>query len=188
MTVKICSTLLQVVLSIIISSSSCADPEISPFEENRQREYRKRGYSWPVPEYVPDTEGWKKLFDHRFRQVAEIQSDSNRYEGYAQTISAALVQPNFTQYGFGLARAPDDLMQDLRQAIRDGLEKGPREEQNLAVIDGESRPWFIDRKDLTTRVRRALVISLEFELYLWIAKIVLTTHNDFPSTDQSGAK
>ena len=51
---------------------------------------------------------------------------------------------NFTEFGFGLARAPDDLMEALRQGIRDGLEKGPRLEQSVEVIEG-LQPWFIDR-------------------------------------------
>jgi hypothetical protein len=40
-------------------------------EKERLLEYHKRGYTWPM-EYVPDTPGWKRLMDHRFRQAAEI--------------------------------------------------------------------------------------------------------------------
>ena len=119
-------------------------------EEDRLQEYRKRHYTWP-PKYVPNTEGWKKLFDHRFRQVAEIDDRGKRYEGYLQSINAAVVAPNFTEYGFGLTRAPDDLMVELRQGIRDGLAKGPRLENKVEVIDGD-QPWFIDRPDLTQLV------------------------------------
>ena len=89
--------------------------------------------------------------EHRFRQVAEIEDDQDRFEGYAQTITAAFLQPNFTQFGFGLARAPDELMQALRQGIQDGLEAGPRLEGDIPVIHGDF-PWFIDRPDLTQRV------------------------------------
>lgn len=57
--------------------------------------------------------------------------------------------------GFGLARAPDDLMEALRQGIRDGVAKGPRLEGSLEVIEG-GQPWFIDRPDLTKRVLKEL--------------------------------
>jgi hypothetical protein len=120
-------------------------------EHERIAEFHKRNYTWPPTKYVPDTPGWKKLFDHRFRQVAEIENTNKRYEGYLQSVNAALVAPNFTEYGFGLARAPDDLMEALRQGIRDGLEKGPELEPVVEVIDGD-QPWFIDRPDLTQRV------------------------------------
>jgi len=128
-------------------------------EEDRLQEYRKRHYTWP-PKYVPNTEGWKKLFDHRFRQVAEIDDRGKRYEGYLQSINAAVVAPNFTEYGFGLTRAPDDLMVELRQGIRDGLAKGPRLENKVEVIDGD-QPWFIDRPDLTQLVLDKLQVYSE---------------------------
>jgi hypothetical protein len=120
-------------------------------EHERMAEYAKRNYSWPLSEYVPNTPGWKNLCEHRFRQVAEIDGWDARYEGYLQTINSALMAPNFTEHGFGLARAPDDLMESLRQGIRDGLDKGPRLESQIKVIEGLT-PWFIDRPDLTQRV------------------------------------
>jgi hypothetical protein len=126
---------------------------LTDWEEERMAEYHKRNYTWPIPQYVPQTLGWRKLMDHRFRQAAEIEDSQHRYEAYAQTVSAALVQPNFTRYGFGLARAPEPLMVELRQAIHDGLATGtPREELGSEVIEGPNKPWFIDRPDLTTRV------------------------------------
>lgn len=118
-------------------------------EDERMVEYHKRNHTWP-PNYVPKNEGWKKLMDHRFRQIDEME-DSDRYEAYVQTINAAVVAPNFTEFGFGLARAPDDLMEALRQGIHDGLEAGPEFETSVEVIKGDP-PWFINRPDLTQRV------------------------------------
>jgi hypothetical protein len=57
--------------------------------------------------------------------------------------------------GFGLARAPEDLMVALRKGIREGVEKGPRLEREIEVIEGD-QPWFIDRPDLTKRVLKEL--------------------------------
>lgn len=87
----------------------------------------------------------------RLRQVEEIQDPQDRFEGFAQTLSAGLIQPNYTKYGFGLARAPEELMVALRKGIQDGLAAGPKEEYYIPVIGGQ-RPWFISRPDLTKRV------------------------------------
>lgn len=72
-----------------------------------------------------------------------------------QLINSALVAPNFTELGFGMARAPEDLMQALRKGVHDGLKAGPRLESYVDVIDGD-QPWFIDREDLTQRVLEEL--------------------------------
>jgi hypothetical protein len=135
-------------LAVATSPSGLVDGLV---ESERIEEYHKRNYTWPPKEYVPNTPGWKKLFDHRFRQIAEIDDIGKRYNGYIQTASAAMVIPNFTEYGFGLARAPDDLMEALRLGIREGLSAGPELEPAVAIVDGD-RPMFIDRPDLTQRV------------------------------------
>jgi hypothetical protein len=135
-------------LAFAASPSGLVDGQL--LESERVEEYHNHGHTWP-PKYVPSNPGWKELFDHRFRQVAEIDDVGRRYEGYLQSVNAAVVAPNFTEFGFGLARAPDDLMEALRQGIRDGLEKGPELEGTIEVIDGD-QPWFIDRPDLTKRV------------------------------------
>ncbi|CAJ1934156.1 unnamed protein product [Cylindrotheca closterium] len=129
----------------------------SETEEERIAARLERGYQWPPSDsdYKPNTPGWKKLFEHRLRQVEEMEDKSSRFEAYVQTLSASIVQPNFTEHGFGLARAPDDLMDALRQGIYDGLKAGPREEAHYPAIAGK-RPWFIDRPDLMTRVLKEL--------------------------------
>jgi hypothetical protein len=126
-------------------------------EIERMAEYRARNHTWPprVRDYIPPTEGWRNLMEHRLRQVQEIDNLDQRYEGYVQTLNAALVAPNFTTYGFGLARAPDDLMEALRSGIRDGVAEGPSLEPVVEVIEGD-QPWFIDRPDLTQRVLKEL--------------------------------
>jgi hypothetical protein len=122
-------------------------------EEERLVQYHLRNYTWPPQHYVPDTPGWKNLYEHRFRQISEIDSSSKRYEAYVQSVNAAYVTPNFTEYGFGIARAPEDLMQTLREGIRKGLDEGEyRLEKSVEVIEGTDTPWFIDRPDLTQRV------------------------------------
>jgi hypothetical protein len=122
------------------------------YESDRLVEYERRNYSWPPGAYVPDTPGWRSLMEERFEQIRRMDRSGDRYEGYLQTVHSALLAPNFTELGFGLARAPEGLMADLRRGIRDGIEAGPGEEGTVDVIGGPHRPWFIEREDLTQRV------------------------------------
>ena len=41
-------------------------------EEFRMAEYHKRNYTWPLPEFRPNTEGWKKLMTDRLAQIQEL--------------------------------------------------------------------------------------------------------------------
>mmetsp|Transcript_21152 Transcript_21152/g.43528 ORF Transcript_21152/g.43528 Transcript_21152/m.43528 type:complete len:394 (-) Transcript_21152:155-1336(-) len=141
----------MMLFGVALFSTLVIVPTYGRTEEERVLKYHELNHTWPPEKFLPDTPGWRKLFEHRLRQVAEIEDRSDRFEGFAQTLSAGLLQKNFTEHGFGLARAPESLMVDLRQAIREGVEKGPRLETHINAIT-EPRPWFIDRPDLTKRV------------------------------------
>ena len=91
---------------------------------------------------------------NRLQQVAELEDSGARHEGYYQTVYAAMIVPNYTEFGFGLAKCPDDLLRDLQKGIHDGLEN-PSFEQNGQLILGP-QPWFIHRPDLTNRVLNEL--------------------------------
>jgi len=65
---------------------------------------------------------------------------------------SAIVAPNFTENGWGLTRAPQELVNELRQAIKDGLPNAGQEGK-IDVIEGAQQPLFIRRPDLTNRVR-----------------------------------
>jgi len=123
-------------------------------ESERVAEYHKRNYTWPLSNYMPNTAGWKKLMESRFRQVQEIKNRGQRYEGYIQTMHSAFLVPNFTEHGFGLARCPEPLISDLRKGIQDGLATAGFESE-VPVIEGPI-PWFIKRPDLTERVLHEL--------------------------------
>ena len=134
-------------VSIIISLCLLAVRQVSGghTEAERVAEYHKRNYTWPLTnEFIPNTKGWRDLMQHRLRQISEIEDSSDRFEGFAQTLSAAVLQPNFTEHGFGLVRAPEDLMVALREGVRKGVEEGPAEEKYINAISGD-RPWFIHR-------------------------------------------
>jgi len=162
-------------------------------EEERLAHYYKKNYTWPINKFIPDTPGWSKLMQHRLRQVEEIEDRQDRFEGFVQTLSASFIQKNYTEYGFGLARAPEDLMVALRQGIQDGLANGPELERSIDAIT-EPRPWFIKRPDLTKRVLTELqhysetwvgmeltpVIAYGFRLYR--NQSSLYVHVDKPET------
>lgn len=141
-----------IVIAVIIAISTLpAAVTAGRSEEDRVAAYHALNHTWPPTDFVPNTPGWKKLFEHRLRQVAEIEDRDDRFEGFAQALSAGVMQQNFTEHGFGLARAPESLMVDLRKGISDGVQQGPRLETHINAIT-EPRPWFIDRPDLTSRV------------------------------------
>jgi hypothetical protein len=67
--------------------------------EERISEYEKRGYKFP-PTYVPDTPGWRELFDRRFSQVEHIKDVKDRYQGWLVSALSAYVQKNYTETGW----------------------------------------------------------------------------------------
>jgi hypothetical protein len=163
-------TLLSLLFSVSIHEIS-GEPLT---EEVRVKERDKR-YSreWPPTKFTPDTVGWTKLTLERLRQVAEIDDLERRYEGYMQAVMTGLVLRNFTEFGFGLARGPEQLSTDLRDAIRGGLERGEaRFEVEVEVIEGP-RCLFIDRPDLTKRVRYSLKYSGAAPTLCWRLKFTV---------------
>ena len=85
---------------VIVALASFGPPEVHGMsEDDRRREYHLRNYTWPLPEVTPNTEGWRKIFDRRWKQVERIEDSNERYNGWVQTMSASIVQPNFTENG-----------------------------------------------------------------------------------------
>jgi hypothetical protein len=69
-----------------------------------------------------------------------------------QSVFAAFLVQNFTELGFGLVRAPQELTDALQEGIRGGLARGEAVlESTVEVIEGP-RCLFIKRPDLTERV------------------------------------
>jgi hypothetical protein len=122
-----------------------------PFaEEERIAEYHRRGHTWPIQEFVPNTEGWVRLMKQRLVQVQSIEDRGPKYNAFFETMASAVTMANFSEFGWGLTKAPQSLTDDLRKAIYDGLPDAHPEGVTVAV-DGES-PLFIHRPDLGRRV------------------------------------
>ena len=125
-------------------------------EQDRLAGWRERGYTWPPTRFVPDTPGWRRLMTARFAQIErDLPADSHdRYEAFVQTAYSAYVANNFTQYGFGLARADPELVDELRSAIWHAVDTGDGlgTEGSDEVIPGPNDPWFVDIPELTEQV------------------------------------
>ena len=93
-------------------------------EEDRVAEYHARNHQWPPQpsSYIPDSPGWRSIFERRFQQTARIANDGDKYNAYMSTIHSALLAPNFTGYGWGITRAPQELVDELLQKLMQGIE------------------------------------------------------------------
>jgi hypothetical protein len=124
--------------------------ELPYTESERVDEYHKRGRGWPITEFVPNTEGWTRLMKRRLSQVQAIEDHSQKFNGFVSTLGPALTLPNFTEYGWGLTQAPQELTNEVRHALYEGLPDA-RSEGDLLAVGGQP-PLFIDRWELMDRV------------------------------------
>jgi hypothetical protein len=123
-------------------------------EDDRMKEYHKRGYKYPPEEFLPNTTGWKNLMTGRMNQIEEMEDIAQRYEAFYKVVHSATLIPNFTEYGFGLAKCPDDLLSSLQQGVQDGLETAVPE--NGGTVIGPNEPLYVSRPDLIERVLHEL--------------------------------
>jgi hypothetical protein len=157
---------------LVFSLLSMFPTEASLNENERLIEYRKRNYTWPLESVVPNTDGWRALMKRRFDQVAAIRNKDSRYEGYLQLINSAAVAPNFTETGWGLSKISNDLLDSMQQGVRDGLPNA-RSEGFVDVIGGKE-PLFVDRPDLTARVRYGVMRLLLLLSRFWNTAHILS--------------
>lgn len=146
---------------LVLSLLLCITPtSISALEESvRLQAYEERGYEWPLPETIPNTDGWKRLQYRRLAQVERIETGSDRYNAWMAIMPPAIAVQNFTQDGWGLARAPQGLVDELKKSLHDGLAKAETgTERYIDVIGGteETRPLFIKQDALNQKVLKEL--------------------------------
>jgi hypothetical protein len=93
-------------------------------EDERIDEYHKRKYQWPPDpnEYMPNTPGWRSVHQRRLNQTAHIEDSESRYNAYLSVVHSALLSPNFTEFGWGLTKAPKSLVDALLENLMNGLE------------------------------------------------------------------
>ena len=123
-------------------------------EEDRLREYQKRGYEWP-PKFVPDTPGWASLMTRRAQQTMQMESTQSRWDAWTTLVASSHLVQNFTTKGFAVARAPDSIVTALSQSLHDNLETARFEDtpsRQISVIKGDLRPKFIEQPTLNYRL------------------------------------
>ena len=142
-------------LTFIVLMAIGISPQLSEYD--RVEEYHSRGHEWPPPpsEYVPAEPGWRSIFERRLDQLARIADEEGKYNGYMGAIHSALLAPNFTEYGWGLTRAPPDLVRALGDNLRRGLETKDSPEEELGHEVSEAyplmRPLMIPNDSLNLR-------------------------------------
>ena len=130
------------------------------YEGDRVEEYHKRKYVWPPrdSDFIPNTDGWKNIFQRRFSQLNYIEDLGDRYNGYMSTVYGAVLGKNFTENGWGLAKAPAPIIQKLKQSLMNGMSKeNIRTETDSAAIETGNRPLFIDQNELNREILLALL-------------------------------
>ncbi|KAL9182265.1 LOW QUALITY PROTEIN: hypothetical protein ACHAXT_012917 [Thalassiosira profunda] len=132
-------------------------------EGDRVAEYRARGHTWPpLPsDYIPPTPGWQSTFERRFRQIEYLTDEGAKYNGFMSAVHSALIAPNFTEYGWGLTRAPQDLVDALASELQRGLaaEDTP-EEQFEHPVDDEypaEKPLMVNIGALANRAMEEML-------------------------------
>jgi len=126
--------------------------------------YETSNFTWPPlkEEYVPNTEGWRRIMERRLRQMDALDEEAGAYTGYWHTEFSALIVPNFTENGWGLTRAPEGLVKMLVDNLNEGL-KGelPEEDDFMDTNDIVGIPSFLYQDDLNQYALRVLKPILE---------------------------
>ena len=97
----------------------------------------------------------------RFAQVSQLPDDDDRYAGFLFTIAQAWVVPNFTEHGWGLTRAPSEVVQLLQRSLYENMDHAKEESFTTRAIEGKDghgweRPLFIPQPEINDMVLQAL--------------------------------
>ena len=95
-------------LTLILTSLLLTKAKSQLREENRVSKYNARKHTWPPTkdEFKPNTEGWYNTITRRLSQIERISDANAKYNAYVNCIHSGLIAPNFTEFGWGLTRAP----------------------------------------------------------------------------------
>jgi len=111
-------------------------------ENERVEEYKKRGHVWPPKneDFVPNTPGWRKIMMRRLEQVHHIEDTAHKYNGFMGSVYSSLISKNFTENGWALTRAPQNLVDDLKVILEIGMVNNPRLEGINGAIEQSKYP------------------------------------------------
>jgi hypothetical protein len=132
------------------------------YENERVEEYHRRHHTWPPPEseFTPATDGWRRLYQRRLKQVDRLSREDNSWDAYITAVNCALITPNYTEFGWGLTRGPTYLWETLNNSL--AALPTAEEEDYEGAIDTELRPLLIEIEDeVKFEVLRAVQPILE---------------------------
>ncbi len=98
-------------------------------EQERVRTYHENNYTWPPAddEFIPNSDGWRRLMQRRFDQVQRIEDSGDQYNGWVSTVHTALISQNFT------LRTPAYTCYNVIIELREGLECLPHLSMELML-------------------------------------------------------
>lgn len=111
-------------------------------EYDRVEEYNKRGHVWPPKDddFVPNTPGWRQIMRRRLDQVHHISEMGQKYNGFVSAVYSSMIAKNFTENGWALTRAPQNIVDELKTALMNGMENDPEEEGILGAVEISNYP------------------------------------------------
>lgn len=155
---------------LLVLSASCSSIHYTSalVEHERMEEFHRRGHSWPpkAQDYTPSTPGWQSNFDKIFQQLAYSapESSGERYEVYMSMVHSALISKNFTEYGWGVTKAPKAVFEKLRKRLHDGLQS---EDKPLVrahpCMETDLLPYFFD----DPQMNRDVVVEMTPLMEAW---------------------
>ncbi len=145
-------------------------------EKQRMEEYFRRDHTWPprVEDYKPNTAGWKMLNAGIFEQMKYMNAESSkRYIAYMSSINSALISQNFTEYGWGITRAPKHIVDKLKDRLHQGLRSENKgHESDDECLETKLPPYFLGDDGMNKEVLEALLPLHE----AWVGGVELVPH------------
>lgn len=91
--------------------------------------------AWPPKddEYNPKEPGWRKIFQRRYNQIDMLSLEENSYNGYMSAVYAGMFAPNHTEYGYGLTKAPSNIVRKIKESFMAGRAHAGFEEEESAI-------------------------------------------------------
>lgn len=144
-----CSAILLLLVALSVAHAARA-----PTEEERVKLWHQAKNVWP-PNWQEESEGIKKLYDEREKEIMSMTGADERWENWLQFTQSRLV-PKFTPMGFKLVKVPESVHARLSKAVADGVADWDnlREEGKIDVIyhPEVNLPKFVDLHGLDWEV------------------------------------
>ncbi len=129
------------------------------YENERMEEYHRRGHKWPPQpnDYKPNTPGWQSNYDNVFHQLefSAEESPNERYEVYMSMVHSALISQNFTEYGWGVTKAPKAVLEKLRKRLHNGLQRSDNDKPTEAphiCMETDLLPYLFDDPQMNKEI------------------------------------